>query len=66
MEIGKISGLMLARQSTRPTMPKQYHRAEYSQRGIRFQALAASQLRYVAAMLAVLGMLEGQMKSAPE
>ena len=38
----------------RPTMPKQGHRAEYSQRGVRFQALAASQLRYVAAIVAVL------------
>ena len=38
----------------RPTMPKQGHRAEYSQRGIRFQALAAAQLRYVAAIVAVL------------
>ena len=35
-------------------MPKQGHRAEYSQRGVRFQALAASQLRYVAAIVAVL------------
>ena len=57
---------MLAKQSIHPTMPKQYHRAECSQRGVRFQALAASQLRYVAAIVAVLGVLEGQMKSAPE
>lgn len=42
------------------------HRADYSHRGALFHALAHSQLRYVAAMLAVLRVIEGQMKSAPE